>query len=98
MYVDSGADLTLISRRIAKLIGLDLSLNRHQLTGLTGHPLTVSIHKVHIKIGETIMETDVAAALREDVPHLLGRAGIFNNYKITFKEYDLVTSFDHPRK
>jgi hypothetical protein len=98
MYVDSGADITLVPRRFGKLLGLDLQKNKHFLAGLTGKPIAASTHIVRLKIGERKADATVAVASRENVPYILGRAGVFPEYKITFEEYNLITNFATPRK
>jgi hypothetical protein len=95
MYVDSGADMTLIPSDFGKLLGMNLEKNRSALSGVTGAPMKVSLQSAEIRIGDSIQEAKVAVALRNDVPYLLGRDGIFNAFKITFEEYRQLTSF-HP--
>jgi len=93
MYIDSGADMTLIPSDFGKLLGMDLSKNRSALVGVTGAPMKVSLQSTEIRIGASVQEGKVAVALRNDVPYLLGRDGIFNAFKITFEEYKRLTSF-----
>jgi hypothetical protein len=93
MYIDSGADMTLIPSDFGRLLGMNLSKNRSALTGVTGAPMKVSLQSTEIKIGASVQEAKVAVALRNDVPYLLGRDGIFNAFKITFEEYKQLTSF-----
>jgi hypothetical protein len=93
MYIDSGADITLIPSDFGKLLGMNLSKNRSALAGVTGAPMKVSLQSTEIRIGPSIQEAKVAVALRNDVPYLLGRDGIFNAFKITFEEYKQLTSF-----
>ncbi len=95
MYIDSGADMTLIPSDFGKLLGMDLNKNRSALAGVTGAPMKVSLQSTEIRIGASLQESKVAVALRNDVPYLLGRDGIFNALKITFEEYRQLTSF-HP--
>jgi hypothetical protein len=38
MYIDSGADITLIPSDFGKLLGMNLSKNRSALAGVTGAP------------------------------------------------------------
>jgi hypothetical protein len=93
MYVDSGADMTLIPSDFGRLLGMDLSKNRSALAGVTGAPMKVSLQSTEIRIGASFHEAKVAVAFRNDVPYLLGRDGIFNAFKITFEEYKQLTSF-----
>jgi hypothetical protein len=95
MYIDSGADMTLIPSDFGRLLGMDLRKNRTALTGVTGAPMPVSLQSTDIKIGASIHEAKVAVALRNDVPYLLGRDGVFSAFKITFEEYKALTRFHH---
>ena len=95
MYIDSGADLTLIPSDFGRLLGMNLDKNRSALAGVTGAPMKVSLQSTEIRIGTSIQEAKVAVALRNDVPYLLGRDGVFKAFKITFEEYEALTRF-HP--
>lgn len=96
MYVDSGADLTLVPRNFGLLLGMNLHQNRQSLAGVTGVPLQVSLHTARLKIGTKIVSADIAVALRDKVPYLLGRAGVFKTHKISFEEYRGLTVFGNP--
>lgn len=93
MYIDSGADMTLIPADFGKLLGMHLSKNRSTLAGVSGSPLKVSLQSALIRIGASIQRSKVAVALRNNVPYLLGREGVFNAFKITFEEYRQLTTF-----
>jgi len=96
MYIDSGADITLVPSDFGKLLGMDLTKNSATLAGVTGSPLRVSLQSAEVKIGSTRENAKIAVAARNDVPYLLGREGLFKAFKITFEEYKGVTSFTHP--
>ncbi len=98
MYIDSGADITLVPSDFGKLLGMDLSKNRASLAGVTGTPLRVSLQSAEVKIGSALENAKIAVATRNDVPYLLGREGLFKAFKITFEEYRSLTSFDHQSK
>ena len=55
--------------------------------------MKVSLQSSEIRIGSSIQEAKVAVALRNNVPYLLGREGIFKAFRITFEEYRTITSF-----
>ena len=98
MYVDSGADVTLIPSDFGKLLGMDLSKNRVALAGVTRHPLKVSLQSTSLRIGSSIIEARIAVALRNDVPYLLGRDGIFKAFRIIFEEYKQLTTFSRRKQ
>lgn len=96
MYIDSGADMTLIPSDFGKLLGMNLNKNRSALSGVTGAPMRVSLQSTEIRIAASTQVAKVAVALRNDVPYLLGRDGVFKAFKITFEEYKALTRF-HPQ-
>jgi hypothetical protein len=93
MYIDSGADMTLVPSDFGKLLGMDITKNRASLAGVTGAPLRVSLQSAEVKIGRAVEKAMIAVARRNDVPYLLGREGLFRAFKITFEEHRGVTSF-----
>ena len=94
MYVDSGADMTLIPSDFGRLLGMNLRKNQVALAGVTGTPMKVSLQSTDIRIGDSIHEAKVAVALRNNVPYLLGREGVFKAFKITFEEHKALTRFN----
>lgn len=86
LYVDSGADITLIPKSIGELLGFKIE-NIWEITEIKGigeQGIPIVIKKVKMKIGEKIFETRIAWALVEDVPLLLGRLDVFNLFSICF--------------
>lgn len=96
MYVDSGADLTLVPRDFGKLLRLDLKQNRGVVAGIGGTQLQVSLHTAEVRVGSSVARARIAVALRNDVPYLLGREGLFRLFRITFQEYKSLVRFDRP--
>ncbi len=96
MYVDSGADLTLIPKDFGKLLGMNLQENLGLVSGISGALLKVSLQSADVRIGGRTARAKVAVALRNDVPYLLGREGLFKMFKIVFQEYRSLVRFDNP--
>lgn len=85
-YIDSGADLTVIPLSLGRLIGLKLDKTKvERISGIRGS-VPVSYHKIKAKIGGIELPVQIAWALLENVPPLLGRADIFDYFNITFKQ------------
>ena len=85
-YIDSGADVTLIPLSLGKLIGLNVDENKiEQIGGIRG-TVPVIYNQAKVKIGGIEMTVNIAWALIEDVPPLLGRRDIFDKFHITFKQ------------
>lgn len=93
-YIDSGADVTLIPLSLGKLIGLRVDEDKiEQIGGIRGS-VPVIYHQVKLKIGEKELSIQIAWALIEEVPPLLGRTDIFDYFHITFKQDQGIITFE----
>ncbi len=85
MLVDSGADITILSRRIGDIMGVDVEQGEEKtFRGIVGEMIAY-VHKIPLFINGEEIETRVAFALSE-IPNLLGRLDIFKNFEITFRK------------
>ena len=83
--VDSGADVSLVPRSIADLVGIDLAeANRLRSFGIEGSGVDVLQGNLTVKIGACELELPCLFSSREDSPTLLGRAGLFDHFSIVF--------------
>ena len=94
-YVDSGADTSLFTKGDASLLKLNLYEGEYSpIVGIGRIMLPAYIHKVRMRIGETLLNVSTAFADSDEVPRLLGRTDIFKRFKITFDEANLQTIFE----
>ncbi len=94
MYIDSGADLCLFPRQFGEALGLVLSKdNLQEIRGIGSRGIPVSMTTVNMRIGKKIVETRVAHCLTEDVPLILGRMDVFDNFKIKFDQAQKIVTF-----
>ncbi|MDO8724534.1 MAG: hypothetical protein Q7J35_00520 [Candidatus Methanoperedens sp.] len=85
MLVDSGADISILSKRIGDIMGLDVEQGEAKVfRGIVGE-LIAYVHEIPLFINGKEVETRVAFALSE-VPNLLGRLDIFKNFEINFRK------------
>jgi len=85
MLVDSGADISILSKRIGDIMGLDVEQGEAKVfRGIVGE-LIAYVHKIPLFINGQEVETRAAFALSE-VPNLLGRLDIFRNFEISFRK------------
>ena len=85
MLVDSGADISILSKRIGDIMGLDVEQGEAKIfRGIVGE-LMAYVHEIPLFINGKEVETRVAFALSE-VPNLLGRLDIFKNFEISFRK------------
>ncbi len=95
LYIDSGADITIIPLSFGRLLGLELKKEDiKQLTGVGGTSIPVVITEVEIKINDIVFPIDIAWALEEDIPPLLGRTSVFDKFVITFDQNKKIIIFD----
>lgn len=88
VYVDSGADITLIPKSVGELLGFKIEEGDkvEEMKGIGDYGIPVIIKKLKIKIGEKIIDARVAWSLIEDVPLLAGRIDIFRLFNIRFEK------------
>jgi len=86
--IDSGADVSLISRGLGELLGFKIREGEEvkQLGGLGETKVPYLLRTLKIKIGEKEFDARVAWSLIEDVPLILGRLDIFDKFDVSFKE------------
>ena len=86
LYVDSGADVTLIPKSVGDALGFVVEKTDQitEIKGIGERGVPIIIKKLKIKIGEKIFDARVAWALIEEVPLLLGREDVFNLFDISF--------------
>ncbi len=88
LYVDSGADISLIPKTVGDALGfvIEKSDSIIEIKGVGERGVPIIIKKLKLKIGEKIFETRIAWALIEEVPLLLGRTDVFNLFDISFEK------------
>ncbi len=85
MLVDSGADITILSKRIGDIMGVDVEQGEVKpFRGIVGEMIAY-VPKIPLFINGREIETRVAFSLSE-VPNLLGRLDIFKNFEINFRK------------
>ncbi len=95
MYVDSGADITLIPRSVGKLIGLHRTKRDRleRIYGVGQSSVPIVMKRVSLRLGDTEFRARVAWSQVEDVPLLLGRIDVFQKFDVIFRERAGVTAF-----
>ena len=95
MYVDSGADITIIPRILGESLGFEVGDSRIvELSGVGKAKVPVVIRQVKMEIGNHEFDAKIAWCLEEDVPPLLGRADVFNLFMICFDEDEKEIAFE----
>jgi len=89
MYIDSGADITIINKSFGNLIGLKLKPKetKYKLNGVGGQEKFV-YRDIKIRLVNKIFKIKVAWILNDNTPLLIGRENVFDKFKICFREKD----------
>lgn len=86
MYIDSGADVTMIPLKAGEVLGFKYNTKKiFHMHGIAGS-LPCILEQGRLKIGDRLIYADITWALTDDAPFLLGRRNVFKNFKITFDE------------
>ncbi len=88
VYVDSGADISLISKSVGELLGFKITEKDkvEEIKGIGERSVPMIVKEVKMKIGEKVFNAKIAWALIEEVPLLLGREDVFNLFNICFEK------------
>ena len=88
LYVDSGADITLIPKSVGDILGFKIEKSDEvtEIKGIGDIGVPIIIKRVKMKIGNKFFDTRIGWALIEEVPLLLGRVDVFNLFDICFKK------------
>lgn len=93
-YLDSGADISLIPLSFGKLLGLEINKEEiKELGGIGSDTIPVVIKIIPVRIRGFEFDLKVAWCLKEEVPALLGRSGIFEQFHINFKQDEKIIEF-----
>lgn len=87
-FIDSGADVSLVKRKLGELLGFRLKEEEEirQLSGIGTSTIPYVLRTIKMRIGEKEFDARIAWSLIEDVPLVLGRLDVFDKFDILFKE------------
>ncbi len=94
MYVDSGADITLVPRDFGRLLGLDLAEkpgDHHRCDRRLPSSVPSRCGSSNSRLSRHIQDCGVR---KNDVPYLLGRNGVSRAFTVIFQEYRSLVRFD----
>lgn len=96
VYVDSGSAYTVLRAQIADGIGFDYRTgNRVYLQVGDGSFVPVYLHQLEVQVGTDRLPVQVGFSEKLGVGfNLLGRAGVFERFRICFQESQRVLTFE----
>ncbi len=88
MYIDSGADVSMIPLRLGRSLGFKQEENDviQEIKGVTGAGLPYILKEVTLGVNDKRLKIRIAWALVEEVPMLMGRMDIFDKFRVIFDE------------
>lgn len=88
MYIDSGADVSMMPFRFGKALGFrhEEGDTIHELKGISGAGIPYILKGVNLVLNGKRLNVRIAWALVEDVPILMGRMDVFDKFRIIFDE------------
>ena len=88
MYVDSGADISMIPFRFGKALGFKQGKEDaiREIKGVSGAKVPYILKQVTLILNGKRLKVRMAWALVEEVPMLMGRMDIFNKFRVVFDE------------
>jgi len=98
MYIDSGADITMVSLELGKALGFKQLPKDEilEIKGVSGGGVPYILKKANLVMNGETLPIRLAWALIEEVPLLLGPLDIFPKFKIIFDERnELIIFYPH---
>jgi hypothetical protein len=94
--LDSGADISVIPFSVGQTIGLELDLTRRsEVQGIGEGKLPYVLSSAKIRIRDVETTARIGWALIEEVPLILGRLDVFQNFSIEFREFENAIILTH---
>ena len=94
MYIDSGADISILSKSFGELFSHNIKKGQEiRLKGINNCNFLAYIHTFEIRIGKNEERIKIAIAQNDEVPNILGRFDVFNLFEICFKNKSQQTTF-----
>jgi len=89
MLLDSGADLSMIPYSVGEALGLELKMeNRSEVQGIGEGSVPYILSRTGIKFGDIEASVRVGWALIEEIPLILGRLDLFQQFSVEFREFE----------
>jgi hypothetical protein len=88
MYVDSGADITLIPYSAGIALGFSLKPEDEirRIGGVGGGKISIVVRRIKMRINGEELNVRVAWCMSEDVPLILGRLDVFDRFNVLFED------------
>ncbi len=100
MYIDSGADVSMIPLRLGRALGFKQEEEDfiQEIKGITGAGIPYILKEVTLMLNHRRLKIRIAWALVEEIPILMGRMDIFNKFRVIFDEKNRWIDFEERRR
>ena len=93
--IDSGATISIFREDVAKQLGLDITHGIPTFLGGVGGRIKGYVHNLKLKIAGKSLLVPVVFSYEYSVSfNLIGRSGVFEKFKITFDEKNLIVKVE----
>jgi len=98
MIIDTGADYTIMPKRYAPLLGIDVNVDcmEHRTQGIGGSETVYLCRDITVRLGRWERHIPLGFLDRDDIPPLLGRQDFLETFRAIFERHE--TTFEQPRK
>ncbi|MEW6620701.1 MAG: hypothetical protein AB1422_15430 [bacterium] len=96
MYVDSGADVSMIPFRFGRALGFKQEKEDtiQEIKGVSGAGVPYILKEVTLVLNSRRLKIRIAWVLLEEVPMLMGRMDIFDKFRVVFDERNAWIDFE----
>ena len=88
--LDSGADISMLSPSVARIMGINLRKGRRRVLRGLGGEIEAYVHRVHFNIGALHFHARVAFP-RVEIPNIIGRLDVMKAVDVIFRDERQVT-------
>jgi hypothetical protein len=92
MIIDTGADYTIMPKRYAPLLGIDVNVDciEHGTQGIGGSETVYLCHDVTVRLGHWERRIPLGFLDRDDIPPLLGRQDFLETFRVIFEGHETI--------
>ncbi|MBI1924441.1 retropepsin-like domain-containing protein [Candidatus Poribacteria bacterium] len=96
MLIDSGADVSVITKQTGIRLGLTISpTDQMKSLGGTGGRIPVIYRQIEMQIGPHSFQAEVGWIQNDQPLLILGRRDVFSSFSIEFREFENLVIFRH---
>jgi hypothetical protein len=83
--VDSGADISMFSPSVARILGLDTKRGKRKIFRGLGGEIGAYVHRIDLQLGSARLRARVAFP-EVEIPNILGRLDVLKRFSLHFRD------------